>query len=173
MSTEPGRVAADLSWGAVAGTLATLALSATSNALYAREAKLAKAREEWARGGKTANRVAVARLARAAGADLSRAQAEAAEGAIHFGIGAGSGAVYGAVRSRVPGPAVAKGLGFGAALWLVADEGLNPALGLTPGPAAFPWQAHARGLASHLAFGLVTEGLLSLADRLRRRPLGD
>ena len=30
------------------------------------------------------------------------------------------------------------------------DEGLNPALGLTPGPDRFPWQAHARGLAGHM-----------------------
>ena len=170
MSTESRSVAANLSWGAVAGTLATLALSATSSALYSRENWLSKGREEWARGGKTANRVAVNKLARAAGVDLSKAQATTAEGALHFGIGAGAGAAYGAIRPHVPAPGIVKGLGFGATLWLVADEGLNPALGLTPGPASFPWQAHARGLVSHLVFGLATEGLLTLADRFRSRP---
>ena len=41
-----------------------------------------------------------------------------------------------------------------------------PALGLTPGPTAFPWQAHARGLVGHLTFGTVTDGTLRLLDRV-------
>ncbi len=169
MSHKPPSLTADLSFGAVAGTLATLALSAMSQALYANESRGTYLREEWARGGKSANTVAVNKLAKAAGVSLSKPQSKVAEGALHFGIGAGSGAVYGAVRRHVPGPAIAKGLGFGATLWLTADEGLNPALGLTPGPTAFPWQAHARGLASHLVFGLATEGILSVADYFRSR----
>ena len=41
-----------------------------------------------------------------------------------------------------------------------------PALGLTPGPNAFPWQAHAPGLVGHLTFGTVTDGTLRLLDRV-------
>jgi hypothetical protein len=41
------------------------------------------------------------------------------------------------------------------------DETLTPALGLTPGPDAFPWQTHARGLAGHLVFGTVANGVLA------------
>ena len=50
------------------------------------------------------------------------------------------------------------GVGFGTLFWAAVDEGLVPALGLTPGPRAFPWQTHARGLAGHLTFGTVTDG---------------
>ena len=169
MSQQPQSFTADLTFGAIAGTLATLALSATSNALYANENRVSRFQEEWARRGQSANKVAVNKLADAAGVSLSKAQSKTAEGALHFGIGAGSGAVYGAVRRHIPVPGVVKGLGFGATLWLTADEGINPALGLTPGPAAFPWQAHARGFASHLVFGLATEGVLSVMDYFRSR----
>ncbi len=169
MSQPSANLAANSLWGAVAGFTATFALSAVSNAIYAQESNANWLREEWARKGKSANRVAVDRLAGAAGVDLSKSQTTAAEGALHFGIGAGSGATYGAIRPHIPVNPIVKGLGFGTTLWLVADEGINPALGLTAGPAAFPWQTHARGLAAHLTFGLATEALLSLADYYRQR----
>jgi hypothetical protein len=51
----------------------------------------------------------------------------------------------------------AHGLGFGMAFWLLMDEGAVYALGLTPGPGAFPWETHARGLAGHLTFGAVAD----------------
>ena len=162
-------LAADLSLGAIAGTLATFALSGMSNLLYANENRVSRFQEEWARRGQSANKVAVTKLASAAGVSLSKEQHVAAEGALHFGIGATAGATYGAVRRHVPAPAITKGLGFGLSLWALADEGINPALGLTPGPADFPWQAHARGLASHLVFGLATEGILSAVDYFRIR----
>jgi hypothetical protein len=87
--------------------------------------------------------IAVERVAGLIGAEPSRADPSAerrsdAATAIHYGIGVGSGAPYGAIRRRIPAPAPARGLAFGAALWLVADEVANPALGLTPGPTAFP-----------------------------------
>ena len=168
MSQQPPSVTADLTFGAIAGTVATFALSAVSQALHARENRVSWLREEWARRGQSANKVAVKKLASAAGVSLSKPQTVAAEGALHFGIGATAGATYGAIRRHIPAPAITKGLGFGATLWLTADEGLNPALGLTPGPTSFPWQTHARGLVAHLVFGLATEGLLSVADHFRR-----
>jgi len=169
MSQEPQSVTADLTFGAIAGTVATLALSGMSQLLYANESRPNRFREQWARRGQSATEVAAKKLAGAVGASPSKTQIKATEGAIHFGVGAGAGATYGAIRRHVPAPAITKGLGFGATLWLMADEGLNPALGLTPGPADFPWQTHARGLVSHLVFGLVTEGVLSLADYYRKR----
>ena len=169
MSQQSPSLVGNLSLGALAGTIATLALSGVSQALSTQENRVSKFQEEWARRGQSATKVAAKRLASAVGSSPSKAQLKATEGAVHFGIGAGSGAVYGAIRPHLPVPGVVKGLGFGATLWLVADEGLSPALGLTPGPGEFPWQAHARGLASHLVFGLATEGVLSLVDLVRGR----
>jgi hypothetical protein len=50
--------------------------------------------------------------------------------------------------------------------WAAIDEGLVPALGLTKGAGAFPWQTHARGLAGHLTFGTVTDGTLRVLDAI-------
>jgi uncharacterized membrane protein YagU involved in acid resistance len=69
---------------------------------------------------------------------------------IHWGLGIVAGA---------------GGLTFGAAFWLAVDEALTPALALTPGPRAFPWQTHARGLAGHLTFGLVADAALRVLSR--------
>lgn len=158
-------MAIDAAAGAFAGVIATVALSGVTSSLYERENRLARWREDWTRGGKSAYEIAAEKAAELAGVDLSSEQEATAATAIHYGIGVGSGAVYGVVRRHIPAPAIVKGLGFGTALWLIADEGANPALGLTPGPRAFPWQTHARGLAAHLVFGLVAEGVLSVADR--------
>ena len=85
--------------------------------------------------------------------------------ALHWATGIGAGALYGVARKRWPAVAGAAGLPFGAAFYLVVDEVMNPALGFTPGPTAFPWQTHARGLGGHLVFGLALEVLLGGIDR--------
>ena len=44
------------------------------------------------------------------------------------------------------------------------DEGAVYALGLTPGPTAFPWQTHARGFAGHLVLGVILDAAFDVAD---------
>ncbi len=70
------------------------------------------------------------------------------------------------MRKRWPAAALLKGLPFGAAFFVVVDEFVNVALGLTPGPRAFPWQAHARGLGGHLTFDATSELVLEGLDRV-------
>jgi hypothetical protein len=81
--------------------------------------------------------------------------------ALHWALGIGAGAAYALLRRRFR--ALGSGLG-GTAFWTAVDEGLVPALGLTPGPRAFPWQVRARGLVGHLTFGTVTDRTLRLLD---------
>ncbi|WP_229973018.1 hypothetical protein [Pontibacter harenae] len=50
-------------------------------------------------------------------------------------------------------------------LFVVMDEMVAPMAGLSSGPTAYPWQAHARGLASHLTVGVVTDGVLRGLDK--------
>ena len=158
----------DLLLGAIAGGVATVALGGVTSALYGREDPAARRMEDRARGGLSAYEIAANRLAGAAQIRLSDERRSAAGAAIHYGLRIGSGSLYGARPAVDPalGPAPRAGVRR-PALWLIADEGATPALGLTPGPRAFPWQTHARALAAHLVYGLVAESFLGIGDSIR------
>lgn len=161
-----GELTRDLVKGAVAGAVATWVMGEATTYLYKKESTEAHLREKEANDGETSLHVAAKKLAGLFGVELTRKQRGQLGRAIHWTIGIGSGAVYGALRPRVRWAAEAQGLGFGTAFWLTVDEGLNPLLGLSRGPKAYPWQSHARGLAGHLTFGLVADTTLDLLDRV-------
>jgi hypothetical protein len=151
----------DVIEGAVAGAIATWAMGKVTTYLYEHEPKPVREAEDAARGGESAYETAARKGAHVVGAELSKDEKERYGTAIHWALGIGAGAVYGALRGRLPDVGLARGLLYGAAFWLLIDEGANAALGLTPGPRAFPWQAHARGLAGHGVFGAVAEAALA------------
>ena len=88
---------------------------------------------------------------------LAEREKEAAGAVAHYAMGATSGAIYGAAAELLPPATVGAGLPFGAAVWMVADELVVPALGLSKPPAAYPLSTHVYALASHLVYGLTTE----------------
>ena len=164
--TSPSRhtITRDLMKGAVAGAVATWVMGRVTSAMYDREDRRARRREDAARQGKTAYGVAAEKAARAVGSRLGDDQREKVGSAIHWALGIGAGAVYAVLRRRFNAVGRTAGFGFGTAFWAAIDEGLVPALGLTKGPAAFPWQTHARGLAGHVSFGAVADGTLRVLD---------
>jgi hypothetical protein len=161
-----GGAAADLVKGALAGAAATWLMTQVTAWMYEHESDDAKRRENQARGDRTAYESAAEQAAGLAGVRLSGEQRSHAGTAIHWATGIAAGALYAVLRKRWPASAIAKGLPFGAGFFLLVDELLNPVLGLTPGPQAFPWQTHARGLGGHLAFGATTELVLEGLDRV-------
>jgi uncharacterized membrane protein YagU involved in acid resistance len=158
-------IAEDLLKGAIAGAVATWVMGQATTWMYDRESDATKQRENEARGGRTAYESAAEQAASAAGVTLSDEQRNQAGTAIHWATGIGAGALYAVLRKQWPPAAAAKGLPFGAGFFLVLDELLNPLFGFTPGPQAFPWQTHARGLGGHLVFGATTELVLEGLDR--------
>ena len=165
-STRDDNLLASLVAGAIAGAAATWAMGKVTEVLYDNEDKAVRQKEDSARGGSTAYGVAAEKVAELAGTSLTKKERETDGTRIHWALGMGAGAVYGALRSRIPAAGFAGGLGFGAAFWALMDEGAVYALGLTPGPASFPWQTHARGLAGHLVFGGVTDTTLSILQKV-------
>lgn len=163
--TKDRSVAADVAIGAAAGLAATWIMGLATSYLYEHEDPGARKKEDAARGGKTAYAVAAQKTASLVHHQLSADQEKTYGSAIHWALGIGVGALYGAVRNRVPQVSAGQGTAFGAAFWLLIDEAANASLKLTPGPTAFPWQAHARGLAGHLVFGVVAETIFDLADQ--------
>lgn len=153
--------------GAIAGTFATWVMGKATDYLYEHESKQVRRREDDARGGKTAYGVAAEKVADIAGVSLSDDERKKAGTRIHWALGIAAGAVYSAIKRDEASISPLRGLGFGTVFWAVMDETVTPALGLTPGPKAFPLQTHARGLAGHLVFGASVDAALALISRTR------
>ena len=79
--------------------------------------------------------------------------------AVHYAMGATSGAIYGAMAEVTLLVTAGEGLAFGTAVWLVADELSLPALGLSKPPTKTPLSTHVYALASHFVYGAVTEAV--------------
>lgn len=147
--------------GSAAGLVATWVMTRATTVMYERENKAAREREDAARGNRTAYEVAAGKGAAILGRTLTERQRGRWGLAIHWSLGIGAAILYAAIRTQLDSPDLRHGLLFGFLFWLVLDETMTPLLRLTPGPFAFPWQTHARGLAGHLVFGAAVE--LSLA----------
>ena len=91
------------------------------------------------------------------GRGLTEREKDAAGTAFHYAMGLTAGALYGALAEFAPAAKSGAGLPFGVAVWLVADEGLVPAAGLSKSAEEYPLSIHAYSIASHLVFGLATE----------------
>jgi putative membrane protein len=172
----------DVAKGLAAGIIAGLAAAWTMNQFQALLSKLVQGEERshgaqslqqgspqrgaglalQERGSEDADDDATERLANIVSEgvfnhELTEGEKAIAGTAIHYGFGLTSGALYGALAELAPGVAAGAGLPFGAAIWLTADEGIVPLLGLSKSPTEYPPSIHAYSLAAHLVFGLTTE----------------
>lgn len=89
--------------------------------------------------------------------ELTKSEKETAGTALHYAYGITMGGLYGAAVELAPDVTVGAGAAYGALIWLTADEGVVPALGLSKSPTEYPLSIHAYALASHLVYGLTTE----------------
>ena len=114
------------------------------------------------------NELAAQALARPfLGRPLTEDELRVAAPLTHFLFGAAMGALYGAYAQRRRRNT--SGVGFGAAVWLLADELAMPLLGLSGPTTRRPLEMHLQSLASHLVFGTTAE----LTRRLVSSPAGD
>ncbi len=74
--------------------------------------------------------------------------------AVHYAMGATSGAIYGFAAELTPLATLGDGLAFGTGVWLAADNAIVPALGLAKPPTQTPPATHLYALASHLVTDL-------------------
>ena len=159
--SRPPTVAADLIWGAIAGAAAVWAMDKVDQSLRDRMPAAARRRTLLARpGGLDPAHVIAQRMARTIGLPLRPTQLHPAGQAVHYGVGAGMGAVFTALRLRAPIVGKWRGLMYGLAMSVLLDEGANTWLRTAGRPRDYPWQDHARGFAAHGAFGLAVDTLL-------------
>jgi len=90
---------------------------------------------------------------------LTKSEKKVAGPAMHYAMGATSGAIYGIAAELQPTVTVGAGAPFGAAVWLMADEMAVPSLGLSGPPWESPISTHVQALAAHFVYGLTTDAL--------------
>ena len=88
---------------------------------------------------------------------LTEDEKKTAGTAFHYAYGVSMGGVYGATVEVLPQAAAGYGLAYGALIWLTADEGVLPLLGLSKSPVEYPLSTHAYALTSHFVYGLTAE----------------
>ena len=158
-------IVADMLKGAVAGAAAVWLFDRLDWFMWNHEASEARRRTVAVRpGGEDPAHVIATGLERAAGAELTPSQHWFMGQAVHYAIGMGPAAAYAVVRRRLPQVAAGRGTLFGLSVFLTQDEALNSLTGLAEKPNDYPWQAHARGLVSHLVYGFVTDLVLRTLD---------
>ncbi len=141
--------------GLVGGIVATVVMGGFQSLLsaLAEEEKKSKKKKEEPATVKAAEEISEAVLDH----KLTKSEKELAGEAMHYAMGATSGLIYGVAAEIAPISTVGAGLPFGAAVWLVADDIVVPALGLSKPVTEFPLSTHAYALSSHLVYGLTTD----------------
>ncbi|MBG6219000.1 hypothetical protein IWX75_003488 [Arthrobacter sp. CAN_A6] len=161
-------IAVDMLLGAVAGAAGVWAMDRVGWFLYNHEDPAALEREHQARtGGKDVAHAAIEKAADMTGINLPTGEPNPAGIAMHYALGVLPGALYGAARHKVPALRAGNGALYGCGLFALMDETVDPALGIAAGPTHYPWQAHVRGLVSHIVLGITTETVLRASDRVR------
>lgn len=162
----------DVVKGAVAGLVGGLVASLVMSEFQALVSRLAEAGEKQ-KPEKKKEEPATVKAAKEISEGLfdhrlTKSEKDKAGEAVHYAMGAGSGLIYGVAAEIEPLTTVGAGLPFGTAVWIVADDLVVPALGLSKPITEFPFSTHAYGLSSHWVYGFTTE----VTRRAVRRLLG-
>lgn len=164
------RLLTDLALAPVAGYVGTKVMEPVSSKLYELESEQDRRREDEARPGMP-YAIAARKVADLVGLRLSDRQHERLSLAFHYGLAIQWAPLYPVLRRRTSLSPVAAGLATGAAMSLVADEMMTPALGFSAPNRAYPLSTHLRGFVAHLVFGLGVAAVTETGWRLlRQRP---
>jgi uncharacterized membrane protein YagU involved in acid resistance len=144
---------ADLAVGLAAGLVATWATDLAQGPLRRATPEGARRREARVSPGPFSSQVAARRIAERLGRPVEDRRLRPVAKAVHHGLGMAWGPVYCLLRRHAGLEPLSAGLAAGAALSLVVDEGLAPALGLSAPNRAYPAATHVRGFLAHLVWG--------------------
>lgn len=147
------QVLLDLALSPVAGYVATKAMEPVSMKPYELESPADREREDAVRPGPP-YRIAAEKTAALLGLTPSDDQLDKASLAFHYGWAISWAPLYALLRRRTALAPVPAGLATGAAMSLLADEIMTPALGFSARNRQYPLATHVRGVVAHLVFGV-------------------
>lgn len=123
--------------------------------------------QEWDSISKSAESIAARLLSR----KLSSRETRIGSAIVHYAVGGAAGALYGTAAHWIPRMTKFRGLGFGIALWIVGDEIVMPALGLTEKPGTYSLRMQANAFGEHLVYAftvnLIYRGLAGAGENRR------
>lgn len=144
--------------GLIGGLVASFVMSEFQTLLSALSEEEKKSKKKDSKEDEPANVKAAEEISKAVfNHRLKKSEKEPAGEAMHYAMGATSGLIYGVAAEIAPMTTVGLGLPFGAAVWLVADDVVVPALGLAKPATQYPLSTHAYAISSHLVYGLTTD----------------
>jgi hypothetical protein len=167
MHRENGRngdVLGDVAKGTIAGLAATMAMGKVTHYWFQHEDPQARKEYQEVTGGKYPPQRTAEFIEQTLNLHPSKKQHKMLAKGSHQAVGIGAGVAYALARRKIGWADAGQGLLFGALFSLIFDEGLTPLVGFAEPPQEYPWQAHARGLVGHLAFGLAAETVLDGLD---------
>lgn len=158
----------DMPVAVAAGYVGTKLMEPISQRLYDWEPEEDREREDAVRPGPPFE-IAAEKTAKLVGVEFDDTQKERLGLVFHYGLAVSWAPIYALLRRRTSLAPVEAGLAAGAAMSLLVDEGMTPALGFSAPNRAYPLSTHLRGFVAHLAFGLgvaaVTETVWRLTGR--------
>jgi hypothetical protein len=98
--------------------------------------------------------------------ELSKQEKKKYSPVVHYAFGTAIGGFYGLLAEVMPHARAGFGTAYGAAVFAGVDEAGLAALRLAKPPTAYPISTHAYALASHVVYGVTTEGLRRAIRRL-------
>ena len=157
----------DIGVGLLAGLVATKVTGLAQEALARPMPEGVKEHERRLRPEPT-SRVAARKIAEGLGHRPEGRRLELATLAVHYGVGLAWGPVYSLLRRHARMRPLPAGLVTGAAMSLLVDEALTPALGFSAPNRAFPAITHVRGFLVHLVYGAAAALTAETIYRLTR-----
>jgi putative membrane protein len=153
--------------GVIAGAVGGLAGAALMGPLHTAAAKLTKQKPP--RGEDATEKVANTVVKKFTGRKLGRSAKPKGGQIVHFAFGAGMGALYGLLAERFSSVTAGSGALFGMAVYAGAHGLAVPALDLAPSPLEKAPAQEGTELASHIAYGLVTDAVRRVLTKLGSR----
>ncbi len=153
---------ANLALGAISGIIGGFALAGAAQTIYSLTSPK-KIAEETAIEPRDPFIVLAEKLEKLTGRSLNDSQKKIFEQCAATALSATAGISYALLERKWNLNWLLGGVVFGALFWAVEDEGISPVLGLVGDNTKYPLEAHIRGLAAHVIFGIVTAAFVKAA----------